>query len=834
MKQVFTTLSALCFALVLSAQSSATFWADASAAPLAVPVGQNVPKAYRQLSLDMEEMAGYIRQAPMENTAAARNSPLVLALPMPDGNMENFAVWEAPIMAKELADAYPMIKTYAGKGIDNPSTRLRIHISPLGFNAILLTKKGTAHISPLAKGQTTYYKSFYLKDMEVNPQQLPQEMCGVHSANWDGMGLDPDHVHQVELGTDRGTGSISVNNQKYRLAVATTSEFSSAHGGTIASVLNQVTMLMNSVNAVMEGENAITLELIPNTTEVFFFPPNNSDPYTNGNTSAMIDENPPVLNAELGASSYDIGHVFGTNAGGLASTGSVCGNADNKGRGVSCEFGVYSDEIFYLIIAHEMGHQFNALHTFNLCDMDNESTQTAYEPGSGSTIMCYAGASDCGNNYVQNINDSYFHINSLIRIQQFSRDNTSGGACDQLVSIGNNTPEASIPLTDGFNIPISTPFQLTGAATDPDGDPMTYCWEQYDLGPQSPLGSPIGNAPAFRSWPPNNSLTRVFPRMQTIVANATDIDEVLPTYTRPLTFRFTARDNNAPAGAWGFAEVKFNATETAGPFLVTNPNTSGITWTVGNYTEVTWNVANTTNNLVNCQMVNIKLSTDGGFTYPITLLAQTPNDGSAFVVVPDAISTTARVRVEAADNIFFDISNNNFSIVAPTEPGFALLQNIESGTACIPDNFEVELQTTALLGFADDITFTASDLPPGATATFSPNPVSPGSTSTLVLDMSNVSVDGDYDITITASANGLPDQVRQVHINVVYNDFSAMMLTGPADGASGQSLLPTFQWSALPNALSYDIEIATSPSFGNTVVASATGLTVTSFVPMVT
>ncbi len=836
MKQILTTISALCLAMVLGAQSSASFWTDASSAPLAAS-GENVPTSYRKLALDINAMAGLIRQAPMENTEAARTSPLILSLPMPDGRMENFAVWEAPIMAKELATAYPMIKTYAGRSIENPNNRMRIHLSPLGFNAIFLTTAGTAHIAPLAEGQTEYYMSFYLKDIEVNLENLPLEMCGVHSANWDGMGLDPAHFpsdQSIELNGERGVGSVAVDNQKYRLAVATTAEFSNAHGGNVTSVLNQVTLLMNNVNMVMEGENAITLELIPTTTQAFFFPPNNSDPYTNGNTGAMIDQNPPALNAAVGSSSYDIGHVFGTNAGGLASTGSVCGNADNKGRGVSCEFGAYSGLPFYLIIAHEMGHQFNALHTFNLCDMENESTETAYEPGSGSTIMCYAGASDCGPNYVQNMDDNYYHINSLIRIQQFSRDNTSGGACDQLTAIGNNSPEASIALVDGFYIPISTPFQLTGAATDPDGDPMTYCWEQYDKGPQSTLGTPIGTAPLFRSRLPTTSLTRVLPRIETIIANSTDKTEVLPTITRPITFRFTARDNNAPAGAWGYAEVKFNATETAGPFVVTNPNTTGITWEVGDYKEVTWNVANTTNNLVNCQFVNIKLSTDGGFTYPVTLLAQTPNDGSAFVVVPDEITTTARVRVEAADNIFFDISNNNFSIVAPAEPGFALVQNIEFGTACIPDDFEVELETTALLGFSGEITFSASDLPPGATASFSPNPVTPGGSTTLVLDMSNVTVDGTYNITITASANGLADQERVVSINVVNNDFSAMMLTGPADGASAQSLLPSFQWSALPNAHTYDIEIATSPTFGNTVVADSFGLTVTTYVPDIT
>ncbi|MCB0520878.1 MAG: T9SS type A sorting domain-containing protein [Lewinellaceae bacterium] len=835
MKKILTLISALSLPFFLLAQSGSGFWQTINKSQTSGQVqGMQglLPKNYQAFSLDFSAMTSHLRQAPMEFTAAATSHPLEVSLPMPDGRLEKFAVWESPIMEPGLAAAFPSIKTFGGRSIDHPAITMRLDYSPQGFHAGIYSPEGIAIVAPFEPLQDGRYISFWTNDA-VASAPAPFPLCNVdgsHAGN-----PDPAHAGD-EITANGGDRDLltTLNLQTYRLAIATTAEFSTDNGGTTASVLAAVTNIVNNINLIYERDNAIRLILINNTTETFFFPPNNADPYMNANPDAMMNANPDVMNNAYGLSGYDVGHVFGTNAGGVAQLFSVC--SENKARGASCSFSPYVGPVFFLIPTHEFGHQFSAVHTFNDCDgFQNDDPLTGYEPGSGSTIMSYSNAAGCTQNWVQGQNDPYFHVNSLERIQNFSRNGTTGGSCDQVVAVGNNTPEAEIPIDGGFNIPISTPFQLTGAATDPDGDSMTYVWEQYDVGPPSTLGMPTGTAPLFRSVPPTTSLTRVFPKMETIVNNiANDKAERLPTTTRVLTFRFTARDNKAPAGGWGWDVIQFMSTATAGPFVVTQPTASGITWEVGSYQEVTWNVANTTNNLVNCHWVNIKLSTDGGYTYPVTLLAQTPNDGSAFVVVPNEISTTARVRVEAADNIFFDISNNNFSIVPPAAPGFALQTDIEYGTACSPAGFEVNLETTALLNFSDAITFSASDLPPGATATFTPNPVTPGGTTTLVLDMGNVTVDGDYPITISAEAGGLPVQQRTVDINVVSSDFSALAAVSPANGNSGTTLLPSFQWTNLPNAQFYDIEIATSPNFGNTVVADSFGLTTNTYLPDVT
>jgi subtilisin-like proprotein convertase family protein len=833
MKRILGVFSAIFIASLLSAQSSEGFWQDIDESAIALSEGavkEPAPHTYRSLWLDYGAMVSYLRQAPMEFSAVAASGALALALPLPDGGMVEFAVWESPVLEPALSERFPGIRTYAGKATEMPGLTIRLAVTLHGFNAIVQSPEGTWFVSPWASGQQAYYMSYYLKHTRMDLAEDVASFCGLeHPA-------EGDSADEGILfgGNERGSGN-PVSLYTYRLAVATTGEYSLNAGGTAASVLSSVTNVVNQINSVFERDNAIRLVLIDNTSETFFFNPT-TDPYLNGNTQNMILENLDVLNSAYTNAGYDIGHVFGTNGGGLASLASVCSgglDSGHKSRGASCRFGPYSGNLFYLVVGHEVGHQFNATHTFNKCDDENETPATAYEPGSGSSIMCYNGNGVCGNNHLQDVSDSYFHINSLERIRVFSRNGNTGGACAQVVPTGNTSPDVSIPLAGGFNIPISTPFELTGVATDVDADNLTYSWEQYDLGPSTPLGSQSGNAPLFRSFPPAGSPTRVFPKLATIVGNGTDPQELLPNASRPLTFRFTARDNNEEAGGYSFAEIQFNATAQAGPFLVTQPNGSSISWEVGSYVEVTWDVANTNQAPVNCQHVNIRLSKDGGYTYPYTLLAQTPNDGSAYVVVPDELTATARVRVEAADNIFFDISNQNFSIVPPSQPGFSLMASPEYGSVCTPSAFSIQIQTSALLGFAEAVNFTVEGLPAGAVANFAANPVNPGDATTLEINTDDVTAHGEFILTLKAEAGGVPVQSRDIIVFFISSDFSALAVLSPLDGVSGQSGLPTFTWTALPNALSYDFQVADDPAFAN-IVDQAAGLTGASYTPSLT
>ncbi|MBP6827631.1 MAG: proprotein convertase P-domain-containing protein, partial [Saprospiraceae bacterium] len=390
-------------------------------------------------------------------------------------------------------------------------------------------------------------------------------------------------------------------------------------------------------------------------------------------------------------------------------------------------------------------------------------------------------------------------------------------------------PEASILVPSNLFIPIGTPFQLTGSATDAEGDALTYCWEEFDLGPQSTYGDPKGNSPAFRSYPPTSSPIRVFPRLQLILTNGTSKSEVLPDTTRNFTFRMTVRDNHPGGGGFDWKEVKFKSTYLAGPFRVTFPNSNTVTWVVGENQTVTWDVANTNASPVNCKTVNILLSTNGGSTFPIVLATGVPNIGRCCIQVPDNVSSGARIRIEAADNIFFDLSNSNFKIQQPAVPAFSFCPAALQAQACIPADFSMVISTDGVGGFSDPITLSATGLPAGATATFSPNPVTPGSPSTLSVVFPAGTSEGTFDLTVDGTSNSTVKS-SVISISVINNDFSGLNLETPANGAQSVDLGPTLYWNGVVDADKYEIQVASSPSFEpGTILATNAGVSVDSF-----
>jgi hypothetical protein len=452
----------------------------------------------------------------------------------------------------------------------------------------------------------------------------------------------------------------------YRLALACTGEYASFHGGTVPLVRAAMITSVNRVVGVYEKEVGIRMVLVPNNDTLIFLNAG-TDPYSNTNGSAMLSQNQTTIDARIGSANYDIGHVFSTGGGGVASLACVCVNG-MKARGVTGSPQPIGDPFDIDYVAHEMGHQFGANHTFNSitgsCGGGNRVASRAYEPGSGSTIMAYAGI--CGSDDLQPNSDPYFHTASYDEIIAYTNNGT-GNSCAVITNTGNLAPIVNVPA-GGFFIPRSTPFALTGSASDPNNDPLTYDWQQFDLGPAGTWNNPSGNAPIFRVWNPTTSPTRTFPRLQNLLNNTTPVGEILPTYGRTLTFRLVARDNKAGGGGVNYAQIQFQVDGNSGPFTVTYPNTN-VTLPGYSTPTVTWNVANTNVLPVNCQFVNILLSVNGGNTFPIVLKANTPNDGSEEVLLPDNQTTQARIKVEAVGNIFFDISNVNFSIqgIIPVE-----------------------------------------------------------------------------------------------------------------------------------------------------------------------
>lgn len=824
MKKFTTGLFVLFIVSMSIAQSSApNFWTDVKESDIEISNSANrgiVAEQFRTLSLDIESLKNVLTQAPLEDITTSFIG-LPIMLPLPDGTMGIFEVAESSVMMPGLAVKFPEIKSY--KGVGEQGT-VRFDISPKGFHASFFTKKGEVYIDPYFEGASPYYTVYYTRDyLPTAPIQLS---CGKMMEEAEEVNtpiINSNSANTVEM-----RNSEPVILRTYRLAMACTGEYGSQHGGTVAGAMAMINTTVNRLNGVFERDLAVRMLLVENNEEVIFLN-GSEDFYTNGDLEEMIDENPPVLNNRIGINNYDVGHVLGTNnsINGLAQLQSVCGNASEKGRGGSTSFNTAADAFIISVVGHEMGHQMGAQHSFNSCQ--NVNQPTGYEPGGGTTIMSYAGI--CGNplNNFQSNADDYYHVVSLQQIFAHTREG-NGDTCPTKTETGNNEPKVTIAVSDGFYIPISTPFELTASATDENGDDLTYCWEQYNLGPENSVpGTPQGTSPLFRSWPPTENNTRVFPRMSNIINNTSSNDEVLPTYTRNLTFRCTVRDNNPAGGASVWEEVSFEATDAAGPFRVTHPNTQDDIWYVGDFTEVTWDVANTDNNLVNCQRVNITLSTDGGQTYPIILAANTFNDGSEFISVPNNETNTARVRVEAADNIFFDISNRNFRIMPPLEPGFALTITPVYQVVCVPTSVDIAINTESLLDFEGMVELEVVDgLPDGAEAIFDNSSITAGSSAILTVNLLNVDETSLVNISVQATSDTI-SLTRTFALDLVSTDFSAIQYENPANGATGVVGGPTLSWTPSPNADTYTVEIATSPAFGNTIVETGLNLTETSY-----
>ncbi len=833
--RVFLPFCLLFLVAISNAQITNNFWADTAEPSIQLTANTQrliIPDSYRVLVLDIEDLKTTLRNAPLEGNSAASSNPLLLTLPMPNGAMEVFEIVESPVMVPGLATKFPMIKTYAGKALSDNKISVRFDYTLNGFHALIRSPEGQIYIDPYAHNQTEYYISYYREDLTDPGRDISFE-CGVESDDETLFSEEidiPDNTFNPNIQA-RQTEDVEIELRTYRLALACTGEYANFHGGTKPLALSAMVEAVNRLNSVFEIEIAVRFVLIANNDDIIFLDPA-SDGYSNGNTGAMISENQQITNQFISAGNYDIGHVFGTinSFSGLAGVGVVC-NDNQKARGVSLINSPAGDPFIIDIVAHEMGHQFSGRHTFNSCH--NVSPSDGYEPGGGTTILSYAGI--CGNplNNLQSYPDDYYHVHSLDQMITFSRFG-GGDDCPVKTPTGNNEPIAEIPLEGGFYIPISTPFLLTGIGTDLDGDDLTYCWEEYDIGPENSVpGSPVGNSPIFRSWEPTSSPTRVFPRMQWLVNNISSNAEVLPTYSRDLTFRMTVRDNQTGGGGTVWDQIAFEATETAGPFRVTYPNNS-IQWNVGDYVPVTWDVANTDGALVNCQSVNIKLSTDGGFNYPITLAENVPNTGSFSVVVPDEITNSARVRVEAADHIFFDISNTNFEIIPATQPGYALNVTPYNQQVCAPDPAIIDLEMLSLVGYDSLVSFTVSGLPNGAVPIFSANPALPSEGSILSIETENVTEEGIYEIEIIATAPNADTAYRTTFFEIVISDFSTFAPLEPTNGSAGVSELPTFSWSGSTYADSYNIEIATNPIFGDSTVVIASGIIDTFYFPSAT
>ncbi len=600
---------------------------------------------YRALNADFPSLLSQLGTAPREFTS---NLGATLELPMPDGTLQRFEVEESPIMEPGLAALYPEIHTYRAKGIDDSTATARLDVTPAGFHAMIQGASGTVFIDP--NGSPGEYRSYFKsRYVAARGDEVEIPACSVHGSD-----ASAD-VLRLPANVQARTGSQL---RTYRLAVAATGEYTAFHGGQ-SSALSEIVTAINRVNQIYGRDLAVGFVLVANN-NALIYTDSATDPYTNSNGVAMLSQNQANIDAVIGPANYDIGHVFSTGGGGIASLSSVCGGG--KAQGVTGLPNPTGDPFYIDYVAHEIGHQFGANHTFNgttgSCS-GNRNASTAYEPGSGSTIMAYAGI--CGAENLQTNSDATFHAGSIAEINGFIG---GAGSCFSGSATGNTAP--TVNAGSNFTIPRQTPFTLTGSATDPDGHTLSYQWDEMDTGSSTTsgtIGSDLGSNALFRSFVPKDVGYRHLPRLTNQLTNTADIGETLASTARTLNFRLTSRD-----GQYGVDDDSMQVTvdSVSGPFQVTSPNGGENLTALFGTVNVTWNVAGTSGAPVSCANVDIELLTfnNSYASYCSALLADdTPNDGTeAGLTVTVANSNRARIRISCSDNIFFDISNADITV----------------------------------------------------------------------------------------------------------------------------------------------------------------------------
>lgn len=517
-------------------------------------------------------------------------------------------------------------------------------------------------------------------------------------------GVDADLVRELNavklnLSSKASAPNFPYGNQirKFRMAIATTGEFTQAFAGNQNTALAEALSMLNLINLIYESEVSISFNVIAKTTDkTLIFTDPATDPFTVDPTFASAANSQTGFttlntNGTLPYALYDIGHTFN-----IITTGGAQGQAGNQPCSSTSKARAWSQwdvslpkSITANLIVHEMGHQFTAAHTYNAVGGSSGSptfctagwsTTAAVEPGAGTTIMSYgnnctvpANQTNSGNNGL-----SYFNAKSL---DQIIANLAGPGNCFIAENTANQLPSAN--AGGDITIPFNTPFKLKGVGSDPNDTNLSYTWEQGDNATANDKGA-FGNsitgaggytannstasAPLFRSAQSTSSTERTFPNMQFVLNNANvpqvNEAEVLPAVARSMKFRFTVRDNNALSGGLDSDEMIITVANN-GPLQVSSPSATGISLAALAATTITWNVNGT-----NAQKatVDIMLSTDGGNTFPYTLAANTPNDGSQSVTLPNVPNTTtARIKVVAVLSPvaeFFDVSDNNFTITS--------------------------------------------------------------------------------------------------------------------------------------------------------------------------
>lgn len=720
-----------------------------------------------------------------------------ISLPFGDG-FKKFVLVENSTMSDGLRENYPGINSYNIVAVNSRRVWGKMDISHNGFHAMIFQPgMSTLFIDPVFHNEPNAYMVYHRADFESDKTFE----CYVE-----------DHGPGERPSEAKGDPYTDCVLNTYRLAVAATGEYTQFHGGTVAEGLAAQVTTVNRVNMVYERDFAVIFTIIPNNDEIVYTNPS-SDPYDNNNAGVLINQNQNNIDDVIGSANYDVGHVFSTGAGGLAGFGVSCSNG-SKARGVTGTSEPFGDPYDIDYVAHEIGHQFGGSHSFNNSCNGNRSDANAMEPGSGSTIMAYAGI--CVPN-VQDNSDDYFHGVSMRQMGQRITINSNNN-CQVLTELDNSGPVLSA-LPEEVLVPLNTPFVLTASATDADGDTLTYCWEQMDNEiSNQPPESIATEGPSFRSFDPKLDSARYFPDLQDGITTW----ERLSSQPREMNFRVSVRDNAFGGGCTEYDDLVVVSIANTGPFKVQYPDAISIEWQAFEYETILWDVANTTEAPLNAELVDIFLSLDDGETFDIQVADDVPNDGSHTIQVPNTPTLEALIMVINSEGVFYDVSDNDFTIVG-IEDGFWFEAADLEATACQSETIVTDIQVNQVGSFSEPVTLNITDQPENANVSLSSDVVEIGESVTLTISDLTGTPAGVYEVELTGTGSDFQNQISLV-LTVLADtpEFTSLQL--PEDESVAVETFTTLVWD--DNAAvgeHYNIELATDAGFSN-VVESATEL----------
>ena len=779
---------------------------------------------WRFFKFDHQQLKTEISSSKSQKTTTY-SPKILLMLPNENGIEEEFVLLNSPVLSPKLQSKHLNIKTFVGSSKSRPNVKARVSYSALGLNAWIMLPDGKHHfIQPLRKTENTYFSYPRSKRNSVSFS------CKTSSE------IENTASEVKTVNTMGERSKIASDLKTFRIAISGSGGYTKIWGdddpenGTneedaFAAVISTI----HRVNEVFENDFGIHLELVSDLSLIY--PDSDTDPYTS-NISNQLQS---TLDEVLGSENYDLGHLFafsGSGNGDAGSVGNVCQEGKKGSAFSSHPFQGSNSEPFmndYFdidFVAHEIGHQFGAFHTYSYA---YENGSNSAEPGSGTTIMGYAGIT--GPDDVVRHSDPYFHYYSIQDVLSYVESNTC------FTSSMNENQAPVIEAGPNLTIPSGTAYELIAIAEDPEGAPIHYCWEQLDkgqvshdnFGPNRPIG------PQARSLPPSLSPIRTIPRMESVLTgNLTQTNprvnqawETVSNVERRLSWGLSVRDSYrqifGQQGQVSFDTRVLTVNAAAGPFVINSQNENRVIWEAGAREQIAWEVANTDIAPINTQTVNILLSTDGGQTFPTALASGTLNDGIAHIIVPDTVTTNqARIKIIPNNSIYFTVNTQDIEI---KEMPFVISLDTYSHEVCNQDNVTYNYEYRTFSGFNEAVSLSIENLPPGVMARLNPTNISKnGSTGSIKLSGLNVINSQDFILNLLAVSTSASRTIP-LELMVRNDSIDPVQLLLPLDQTTQVSRTILLSWAKDINVNSYRLELSKSEDFEDIILTKNTSLT---------